>query len=569
MLMRCLALLPAILTAATLFAQLHPRDAEIKREAHDADTTAWWHRTEALANDAMAGREPGTPEYERAAQMVAAEWRAAGLQPAGEAGTYLQPVPLHKLDLSPAGTEFYLERTTGERTTGERTGGEQAEGEQKGAKPVPLRNLEQIAVRLTPSTPASFRAPLVWTGYCEPAQLAAAAQLAGAIAVCFRPHLGRASTGTNAALLAAHAAGVLLVDDPSEPLEPPRWPLPTSRVVTLRDLNNLNKSDNPDRPGAAGKPAANMPAPKASPLTLRLNWEALPAVLAGSGHTAPELLAAAKTQAAMPSFALAVTLAGKLHITTRDFFASNVLAVLPGTRLPDEYLAVSAHLDGYGRGEPVAGDAIYNGALDDAGYVALLEQLAAGHVAKRGIVKGFARSVLFCAFTGEEEGLLGSYWFTRHPTVPLDHIVADINLDQLRPLFPLKILTTLAVDDSTMGSAVRAVAAKRHIEIRADREPERQLLHRSDHWPFMQAQVPAVGFIFGYDPGTEAERRYRQWYQVEYHRPQDDLNQPVDFKAARDFNAFFYGLVAAVADGPKPAWLPAGAKDHPAATGAP
>lgn len=541
MLMRFPALLLAILTATSSFAQPHPRDAEIKREAHDADTLAWWYRTEALANDTMAGREPGTPEYERAAQLVAATWKAAGLQPAGEAGTYLQPVPLHKLDLSPAGTEFHLQQTDGEQT---------------GAKPVPLHNLQQIAVRLTSSTPASFRAPLVWTGYCEPAQLAAAPQLAGTIAVCFRPHLGRTNPGTNAALLAAHAAGVLLVDDPSEPLEPPRWPLPTARVVTLRVLDTL---------GTAGKPAANTPSPTSSPLILRLNWEALPAVLAGSGHTAPELLAAAKAQAAMPSFPLATTLAAKLHIITRDFSASNVLAVLPGTRLPDEYLAVSAHLDGYGRGEPVAGDAIYNGALDDAGYIALLEQLAAGHVAR----KSFARSVLFCAFTGEEEGLLGSYWFTQHPTVPIDHIVADINLDQLRPLFPLKALTTLAVDDSTLGATVRKVARKRHIEIRADREPERQLLHRSDHWPFMQAQVPAVGFIFGYDPGTEAERRYRQWYQVEYHRPQDDLNQPVDFRAARDFNTFFYALVAAVADGPKPAWLPAGIKDHPVAMGAP
>ncbi len=536
MLTRLLTLSLAALAAAPLLAQPHPRDVEIKREAHDADTLAWWHRTEALANDAMAGREPGTPEYERAAQMVAADWKAAGLQPAGEAGTYLQPVPLHKLDLSPAGTEFTLE--------------------QAGAKPVPLRNLEQIAVRLTSSTPASFHAPLVWTGYCEPAQLAATPRLAGAIAVCFRPHLGRANTGTNAALLAAHAAGVLLVDDPSEPLEPPRWPLPTARVVTLRVLDT------------ASEPAANR-SPTPSPLTLRLNWEALPAVLVKSGHTASELLTAAKNQAAMPSFTLTTTLAAKLHITTRDFSASNVLAVLPGTRLPDEYLAVSAHLDGYGRGEPVAGDAIYNGALDDAGYVALLEQLAAGHVADLRSSRGLARSVLFCAFTGEEEGLLGSYWFTRHPTVPIDHIVADINLDQLRPLFPLKALTTLAVEDSTLGATVRTVAAKRHIEVRTDREPERGLLHRSDHWPFMQAQVPAVGFIFGYDPGTEAERRYRQWYQVDYHRPQDDLNQPVDFKAARDFNAFFFAVVTAVADGPKPAWLPVGAKDHPKATDVP
>ena len=173
--------------------------------------------------------------------------------------------------------------------------------------------------------------------------------------------------------------------------------------------------------------------------------------------------------------------------------------------------------------------------------------------------------MLFCAWTGEEEGLLGSEWFAHHPTVPLAELAADINLDQLRPLFPLKILTTLAVDDSTLGATVRTVAASRHIEVRADREPERGLLHRSDHWPLMQVGVPAVGFVFGYAPGTDAEKRYRTWYQVRYHRPQDDLMQPIDFKAARDFNAFFYALTAAVADAPqRPEWLPAGAADHPA-----
>ena len=294
--------------------QQGPRDRQIRKEAHDADTLAWWHRTEQLASDSMNGREPGTPEFDRAAAMVAAEWKAAGLEPAGEAGTYFQPVPLHKLDLAPDGTRFELLRA--------------------GADPVELRSLQQIAVRLTATTPASFRAPLRWEGYCEPAQLAGQL-LAGTIAVCFRPHLSAArlrSSGTSTvtdALHAANVAGVLLVDDPSEPLEPPRWPLPTARVVTLRDA----------APAAAKAPAL---------LTLRLNWEALPALLAGTPHTAAELLDAARTHAPSPSFPLATTLAAQLHITVRDFSANNVLAVLPGTAKPDEYLAVSAHLDGYG-----------------------------------------------------------------------------------------------------------------------------------------------------------------------------------------------------------------------------
>jgi hypothetical protein len=86
------------------------------------------------------------------------------------------------------------------------------------------------------------------------------------------------------------------------------------------------------------------------------------------------------------------------------------------------------------------------------------------------------------------------------------------------------------------------------IEIREDREPERGLLRRADQWPFLRIHVPAISFIFGYDPGTEAEKRYREWYEVRYHRPQDDLTQPVDFQAAETFDVFFYRLVETVAD---------------------
>jgi Zn-dependent M28 family amino/carboxypeptidase len=165
--------------------------------------------------------------------------------------------------------------------------------------------------------------------------------------------------------------------------------------------------------------------------------------------------------------------------------------------------------------------------------------------------------LLFAAFTGEEKGLLGSSWFVAHPTIPIANMAADVNLDQLRPLFPLRILTAEALDDTTLGGTARAVAAAMQIEIRADAEPERNLLKRADQYPFLVAHVPAISFVFGYDPGTEAENRYREWYQTRYHRPQDDLTQPVDFVAARKFNRFFYSLVAAIADAPvRPSFLP-------------
>ncbi len=107
-------------------------------------------------------------------------------------------------------------------------------------------------------------------------------------------------------------------------------------------------------------------------------------------------------------------------------------------------------------------------------------------------------------------------------------MVADINLDQLRPIFPLKILTMLAVDESTLGDTVKKVAAPMGIRIQPDPEPERNLLRRSDHYSFMQIGVPATGFIFGYEKGSPEEAVYRRWYAERYHSPADDLNQPWD-----------------------------------------
>jgi Zn-dependent M28 family amino/carboxypeptidase len=161
------------------------------------------------------------------------------------------------------------------------------------------------------------------------------------------------------------------------------------------------------------------------------------------------------------------------------------------------------------------------------------------------------RSILFCAFTGEEKGLLGSTYFVEHPTVPIEAMAADINLDQLRPLFPLKILTALAIHDTSLGQTAAEVASAEGITLREDREPERGLLRRADHYPFLKAGVPSIGFIFGFEPNTAEEQRYRRWYQVQYHRPQDDLTQPIDFQAALKFNVFFYRLVETVADLPE------------------
>jgi Zn-dependent M28 family amino/carboxypeptidase len=290
---------------------------------------------------------------------------------------------------------------------------------------------------------------------------------------------------------------------------------------------------------------------------MRLSAEAFATLLAGTGQDAAAILKSGGAKQPLASLEIPASLRVQLHVTQRDISSPNIIAKLPGrdAKLKNEYVVIAAHLDGYGFGTPVKGDNLYNGTLDDAAYVALLIQTADDIKAHR--LRVPKRSILFIAFTGEEKGLLGSRWFVDHPTVPAAQLAADVNLDQLRPLFPLNILTAEALGDTTLGATARAVAAPMHIDIRPDAEPERNLLARADQHPFLGIHVPAISFIFGYDPNTEAERRYREWYQIRYHRPQDDITQPMDFAAATKFNTFFYRLTLTIAnDANRPAIYP-------------
>jgi len=487
-----------------------PRSAAIK----DPDTKAWWEIAEVLSSDAMEGRDIGSQGYDRAADIVAKRFKAAGLKPAGDpdgkGDGWFQVFPAHEVAVEKAGTAI-----------GVRVGDRFVE---------PLGFLQHVTVRPTDELPATIDAPMTFRGYCAPSDLTDAK---GKVVVCFNTKRAGMTTAAQRIRAAqdAGAAGLIQVDDPYFTIEPPRWPAAYARSVSIRGT---------PPPPAPALPVLTMDSSTFSFMTRRAGQDG-DAVLKLGGAKLP-----------LPSFDLPGRLLAQFKITKRDYTAKNVIGVLPGRdpKLMAEHLVLSAHLDGYGYGEPVGGDRLYNGTLDDAAYVGTLIRFADKHKARP-----LRRSVLLAAFTGEEKGLLGAHWFVDHPTVPKASIVADINLDQLRPLFPLDILTELAVDDSTLGRTAREVAASMAIRIQPDPEPERGLLQRADHWPFMQAGIPGTGFIFGYAPGTEAERRYREWYQVRYHRPQDDLTQPMDFQAAGKFNRFFYKLAESVADAEaKPSW---------------
>jgi len=513
--MRTLLISAFLFATLSATAQQHPRDKDI----HDVDTKSWWHTTEDLSNDSMEGRDTGTAAYQRAADYVAARFKTAGLQPAGDNSTYFQTVPMHQIDIVPAGTTFTYTRPNGVK--------------------IDFPFLQEISITASASLPATLEGAVTFRGYCGKEAMA---DITGKFVMCYGARWKTAPSAAErlANARAGGAIGVLTVDDISFLLEPPRWPDPYARSVTLRETT---------------APATRNIAQ--SLVTLRLSSLAFSKLIADKDHEPGNYIMAAAAHLSLPSFDLPGIFTLHTEIAQKDISSPNVLAVLPGSdpKLKDEYVVIAAHLDGYGFGTPVKGDNLYNGALDDAAYVALLIQMADD--IKSGKLPRPKRSILFAAFTGEEKGLLGSNWFVAHPTIANEKLVADVNLDQLRPLFPLNILTAEAVDDTTLGQTARDVGAKMNIEIRDDKEPERGLLRRADQYPFLRIGVPAISFIFGYDPGTDAEKRYREWYEVRYHRPQDDLTQPMDFDAATKFNTFFYRLVDAIADTPtRPAFLP-------------
>jgi hypothetical protein len=482
----------------------------------DAATAAWWAQTVALSNDSMEGRDTGTESYERAANYVADQFKAAGLKPAGDNGTYFQRVPMHQIALIEDKSSVDILNTEGKSTT---------------------LHFPTEVTTVPREQPSLIEAPLVFVGYgVPPADL----DLKGKIAVFFNntpADLAPADRETYTsrrlrALAQAGVAAVLSIDNPAA-IEPFHWPAAYARSVTI-----------------AGTPAPN----STTPILIRINSASLNVLFAASGHNPSDIVTNGGKGALLATFPLNQSARIRLTSTSKDISSPNILAILPGSdpKLTPEYVALSAHLDGYGYGTPVLGDNLYNGALDDAAYVALLIELA-----KNQQHKAPARSLLFCIFTGEEKGLLGSAYFTQHLTVPKENIVANLNLDQLRPIFPLNILTMEGLTDSTLGETVRTVAAQFKIEIRPDLEPERNLFRRADNYNFVRIGVPIASFIFGYDKGSPEEVVYRDWYARRYHKPQDNIKTPIDWDAASKFNRFYTALTLAIANAPtRPQWLP-------------
>ncbi len=451
-----------------------------------------------LADDAMAGRETGTPGFDLAATYVVDQFRELGLSPVGN--NYRQLMTIRRA--RPVEGETTLDVTIQGRRE----------------RFVYGQDFVTYGVPGTTSAAVNGRIVFVGDGVTVPGDAIDAYQgleVSGAIGIALAgaPASLTASERSyyessrqKAANGAARGLGALLLrDDANIP-----WEL---RVRAARRLG-ISEALPTDRPPTVPVIYLSEPAAK------RIFGD-----LEGSTLEAGTVLGEAE-----------------LHVrqTSRQVRSANVVARWPAADQisPPEHVVVMAHLDHVGIGAPVGGDAIYNGAVDNASGVAALITIADAFVS---LPTRPARSIVFLATTGEEQGLVGSDYFVRHPPMPIDSIVAALNVDgtSIRPFEELDIR---GGSNSSLGLVAEAAGKRLRFGVR--HQPLG--LGGSDHSPFLLAGVPPLWIGAALPDG---------WMRTHYHTPQDDLSQPLDLGAAARYTQFVFLTSYLTADASdRPTW---------------
>jgi len=503
--------------------------AEIRSEAIRADMRF-------LADDLLEGRGTATRGFDIAAKFVATQFEGMGLQPAGDKGTYYQNVPLRRLKPDPAHSSLVWSR---------------------GGKQETLTFGKDYLPGVDPArAERSVEASVVFVGYGVTAPEQGYDDYKGIdargkiVALVFgAPNFPSAikayytSSKVKAMNAVAHGAlGVIVLDDPvSEEM------FPFSRFVKESVVPQFRWLDK------QGLPSSYFPEIKG---LAYLSLDATRHLFEGSSHTAEEVFAGAK---AGKLFSFALPLTAKIRNATQweDTQSPNVVARLEGSDPTlNETLVYSAHLDHLGIGEPVEGDTIYNGALDNASGSATIIEVA----------RAFSRmdpkprrSILFVAFTGEEAGLVGSEYFAHYPTVERDTIVADLNVDQVAMLWPVQDIIAFGSEHSTLDEVVRRAAERMHLTVSPDPAPEEVIFIRSDQYSFVQQGIPAImpePGIKSSDPKIKPMDIFMSWLSTRQHQPNDDMQQPgLDFEAAATFARYVFLCGFMVAnDSQRPTW---------------
>lgn len=474
-----------------------------------------------LAGDLLEGRASGTRGHEIAASYVAAHLQELGLEGVGSKGSFLQSVPLRRIDLDRKKSSIKLQRSQG---------------------PLDLRDERDYLLSGDPLREQSaLRAGLVYAGFGVTAPELryddyASVDVKGKILVLLSgapeafPHDARAyysSALTKLTNAARHGAvGVLTVRTPADETRQ-SW----AGMVRQSSLPSMRWLD------AKGAPADVAPEIRATGTLSRRGAEK---IFSSSPVSIERLFIEGRAGKPAP-FPLPVE--AEIRLVTRHtrVESPNVIGVLRGSDplLRQEAVVYSAHLDHLGIIEG-SGDTLYNGAYDNASGVAILLELARLFASQP---RPPRRSIVFLFVTGEEKGLVGSDYFARNPPRGVGRVVANINLDAILMLYPNRQVIVHGAEHSTLGSVAEAAARDLELRVVPDPAPAESRFVRSDQYSFVRQGVPAISLKGGTksgDPAIDGATLNQQWQRGVYHTPQDDLGQKFELSVGVKFGQLAY-----------------------------
>jgi hypothetical protein len=486
----------------------------------------WWKHVQFLADDKLEGRDTGSKGHLIAAHYVAEHFERDGLRPAA-GKSYLQPVP------------FQVQQIDESKCSAELVRPHQPPEHLKLGDDAILSARGDFAKFLEADTVFVGHALVIPELHIDDL---AGLDLRGKVAVYIPggpstipgPLKSHYSSGEerSKALLAAGVIGTISIPNPKT-LE-----VPWSRIAANRLAPSMRLASSASRTAPTLK------------MSMVINPARADQLFTDTGHTFAELLDLSAADKPLPKFPFPWKVRVEAAAKESKLESQNVVGVLEGSDpvLKNEYVVLSAHLDHLGVSKTGGPDRIFNGAMDNASGVAWLLEVAR-LVKESGIHP--KRSLLFVTVTGEEKGELGSKYFAEHPLVQ-GKLVADINMDMVLPLFPLKYLEVQGLGESSLGDDIRAVCKAHNVEVQFDKEPDKNRFIRSDQYSFIKKGVPSLAFKFGWVKGTPEEKIYKDWYRDRYHAVSDDLTQPVDLAGAGLFTTILYDLLNRVADAPEP-----------------
>lgn len=245
----------------------------------------------------------------------------------------------------------------------------------------------------------------------------------------------------------------------------------------------------------------------------------------------------------------------------REVESHNLIARIEGSdpKLRDEYVIYSAHWDHLGRDESLAGDQIYNGAIDNASGIAWMLEIAKAY---RKLKRPPKRTILFLAPTAEEKGLLGARYYATHPLYPLERTLADINMDIMNQWGRTRAIVSVGYGNTTLEDLLKEMAARQGRTVKPDPEPEKGYFYRSDHFELAKQGVPALTFLF---PGTDyigkpegyGQQKREEYVSRDYHKVSDEIKPDWDLSGAVEDTQLLFEVGYRVAEGSTwPEWKP-------------